>query len=218
MHRAVCRHCRKAEVMCYCAQLKPFKSCPEFIILIHPKETRKAINTGRMAHLMIENCHLLVGCDFTEDQKLNRLLADPTRRCVLLFPGPQSLDIESFQQREGETDQRLLTFIILDGTWAMAKKMYRLSPNLQALPQVMFHPSRPSRFSIRQQPDSHCYATIETVHHMIEVLGTHPAGEHHRLLDLFEDMVKKQIDYEERNQVECLSGAGKAEPDWRGGL
>ena len=185
--------------MCYCEQLEPFVSQPEFIILIHPKETRKAINTGRMAHLMLANGHLLVGCDFSEDVRLNQLLADPQRLCVLLFPGPAAVDIESFRQAAVPSDQRTWTFIILDGTWAMAKKMYRSSPNLRALPQVMFHPATPSRFSIRQQPNAHCYATIETIHHIIDVLGTHPGGEHHRLIHLFEDMVRKQIDYEEQN-------------------
>ncbi|RYZ60207.1 MAG: DTW domain-containing protein, partial [Proteobacteria bacterium] len=41
--REECYRCRKAKVMCYCAEVKTFASDPEFVILIHPKETRKAI-------------------------------------------------------------------------------------------------------------------------------------------------------------------------------
>ncbi|RYF49569.1 MAG: DTW domain-containing protein, partial [Cytophagaceae bacterium] len=83
--RPVCYRCRKAEVMCYCGDLKPFASDPEFVILIHPKETRKAINTGRMAFLALTNATLIVGNDLSEDETLNRILNDETKRCFLLF-------------------------------------------------------------------------------------------------------------------------------------
>ncbi len=194
-NRDVCYRCRKAQVMCYCGAIKGFASNPEFIILIHPKESRKAINTGRMAFLTIANANLLVGRDFSEDQTLNRILSNPLKRCYLLFPGSEAIDISEVPQAH-EGDERTVVFIILDATWSMAKKMLRLSSNLQKVPQVMFRPEVPSEFVIRQQPGSHCYSTIETIHHIIDVRGEQPKGEHHQLLTLFRSMVQKQIDFE----------------------
>jgi DTW domain-containing protein YfiP len=83
----------------------------------------------------------------------------------------------------------------------MAKAMYRQSRCLQTLPQVMFHPPRPSEFVIRKQPHVDCFSTIETIHHIIELMGTHPAGEHHRLMNVFRDMVQRQIDFELKHQL-----------------
>ncbi len=198
MTRTVCLTCRKADVMCYCEDIRPFASNPQFVILLHPKESRKAINTGRMAFLHLQNALLLTDSCFDDNQPLQRWLHDPGKRCHLLFPGPDALDIahwKSASTRDGRQD----VFIILDATWAMAKKMYRQSRCLQALPQVMFRPDQPSQFLIRKQPHPDCFSTIETIHHIIEVMGTHPTGEHHHLLRVFGTMVQKQIDYEMTN-------------------
>ncbi len=196
MSRPLCLRCRKAQVMCYCHSLETFTSNPQFVILIHPKESRKAINTGRMAFLHINNARLIVGSDFTMDQQLNQLLSDPHKKCWLLFPGEKALDLSEVKPQLAGSTQEEQVFIILDATWAMAKKMYRQSLNLQRLPQVMFRPTEASRFMIRQQPHPDCYSTLETIHHIIECFGTHPKGEHHRLIRVFQEMVQKQIDFE----------------------
>ncbi|RYZ54012.1 MAG: DTW domain-containing protein, partial [Proteobacteria bacterium] len=190
-----CYRCRKAKVMCYCAEVKTFASDPEFVILIHPKETRKAINTGRMAHLQIENSLLLVGCDFSDDPNLNRLLADESRQCYLLFPGTAAIQVSDLDEPHNYSGKKEV-FIILDATWSMAKKMFRLSENLKKIPQVMFHPTAASEFLIRQQPGFDCYSTIETIHHIIDARGRQETRPHDHLLTLFRDMVQKQIDYE----------------------
>lgn len=196
MSREICMHCRKAAVMCYCSKVQRFASTPQFVILLHPRESRKAINTGRMAYRHLENAELWVDADFSEHRALNQLLADPQKSCYLLFPGDQAIDLDTDAGRLLIQDGRQPVFIILDATWKMAKKMFQLSRNLQAIPQVMFRPTAPSQFTIRQQPHELCYSTIETIHHIIELMGTHPRGEHHHLMSVFKDMVQKQIDYE----------------------
>ena len=72
--RTVCGRCRKAAITCYCEAIQSFRSTPQFVILLHPRESRKAINTGRMAFLHLQNALLLVGTDFSEDQRLHQLL------------------------------------------------------------------------------------------------------------------------------------------------
>ncbi len=196
--RRLCYRCRKAKVTCYCADLRPFASEPEFVILIHPKETRKAINTGRMAFLSLTNAHLRVGVDFTDDPVLEGLIADPGRNVYLLFPGPLARDLKDLPRAEPGRD----VFVILDATWSMAKSMLKASPNLQALPRVMFEPPRASEFSIRQQPGLICYSTIETIHHVIESGGGMKGGEHHHLLTLFRAMVRTQIACESIHRAE----------------
>lgn len=193
--RDVCYRCRKAQVMCYCGDLRPFASDPIFVILIHPKESRKAINTGRMAFLSITNSILLVGDRFDDNSELRSILQNPRYRCMILFPGPEATELKDL----APTADRQDVFIILDATWAMAKKMFKSSRCLSALPLVAFTPSKPSGFAIRQQPAPECYSTIETIHHILEKRGCHPSGEHNSLLQIFETMVQKQIDFENSN-------------------
>jgi DTW domain-containing protein YfiP len=177
---------------------------PQFVILLHPKEARKAINTGRMAFLHIENARLFTAYNFDEHAGLNEILSDPTKRCFLLFPGPTALDLADFCDNMEVFNPAHDVFIILDATWSMAKKIYKLSHKLQKLPQVMFKPDRASQFLIRQQPHRDCYSTIETIHFIIDKLKTHPQGEHHELLQCFGTMVQEQIAYERANQRKKL--------------
>jgi DTW domain-containing protein YfiP len=195
MSRPLCLTCRKAAIMCYCKTIEPFSSQPQFVILLHPKESRKAINTGRMAWLHLNNARLMTDSSFDDHEPLRKLLDDPGKRCHLLFPGPNAQDIATWKNPAAPSDQEDV-FLILDATWSMARSMYRKSRCLQALPQVMFHPPKPSEFIIRKQPHVDCFSTIETIHHIIELMGTHPAREHDRLLLAFRDMVQKQIDFE----------------------
>lgn len=148
-----------------------------------------------MAHLSLSNSTLLKGIDFTNDLQLNSILSAPDKKCFLLFPGNDAQDISELS--EHSADGRTEVFIILDATWAMAKKMFRASQNLQKIPQVMFTPSTASEFVIRKQPDPHCFSTIETIHHILQLRGLPTDGESQNLLDIFRRMVQQQIAYEE---------------------
>ena len=170
-----------------------FRSTPQFVILIHPKESRKAINTGRMAYRFLENAFLFEGVDFTDHALLNDLIGDERKRCFLLFPGQHAINLNDLHEDENEQNKKQTVFIILDATWHMARKMYALSSNLQRIPQVMFYPDEPSKYLIRKQPHHDFYSTVETIHHIISVMGNHPDGEHDQLIKVFQKMVHAQV-------------------------
>lgn len=69
-----------------------------------------------------------------------------------------------------QVSERQLTVFLLDATWSGARKMLRLSPSLQRLPRLMFTPSAPSRYIIKQQPVEGCLSTLEAVHELLTVL------------------------------------------------
>ena len=66
---------------------------------------------------------------------------------------------------------RTLVVFILDATWALGRKMLRLSPVLQALPRLMFTPAAPSRYVIKQQPHPACLSTLEATHELLTALA-----------------------------------------------
>jgi len=128
---------------------------------MHPKELRKVKNgTGHLTHLSLPNSQLYIGIDFHQDSRINALTADPDKRCYLLYPGEESLDISV--NSLGEEGKETVVFV-LDATWACSKKMLRLSRNLQKLPRITFPFETPSDFEIKEQPCEQCLSTIESV-------------------------------------------------------
>jgi len=151
-----------------------------------------------MSHLCLQNSSLIDGEDFSENERVNAILADPTLYPVVLYPGPESVDLTRMtppeRRRFFPADREPVVFLI-DATWAHAKRMRRLSQNLRKLPTVCFTPPTLSSFHVRQQPRPHCYSTIESIHLVIELFRKGAERPHDNLLQVFAQMVQKQIDY-----------------------
>ena len=152
--------------------MKPIKTNTRFTILMHPKEyKRERIGTGRMTNLQLENSEIIVGIDFTHNERVNEILRDESQDTFILYPGRDNFNLSV---REGSEMTSFLgkrpNIIILDGTWFCARKMLRLSTNLQKLKRVSFDNAIKSKFIIKQQPESLCLSTIESVHTVIELL------------------------------------------------
>lgn len=149
-----------------------------FVFLMHPKEFKQEkAATGRLTRLCLANSELHMGMAFDGDEAVQELMRDPRNCCVLLYPGAAavnlSLGAEAAPVREfrGRLGDRRLVVFLLDATWSGARKMLRLSPSLQALPRVMFTPSAPSRYVIKQQPQEGCLSTLEATHELLTVLA-----------------------------------------------
>lgn len=142
-----------------------------FVFLMHPREARhERAGTGRMTHLCLPNSEILVGASFDRHPRLDALYADPAHHVVLLYPGTEAVDLSGGPAPERVCPPgRRLVVLLLDATWSGARKMLKESPALQRLPRVMFTPTEPGRFLIKQQPMEGCRSTLESVH---EVLGS----------------------------------------------
>ena len=86
---------------------------------------------------------------------------------------------------------------ILDGTWPCARKMLKLSKNLQQLKRVSFDNEIKSKFIIKQQPEPLCLSTIESVHTVLNLLkqGNVEQCETNDFLIPFEKMIESQVEY-----------------------
>lgn len=224
--RIPCPTCLKPPATCYCGRLRPFESAALFTILIHPKELRRRIGTGRMAHLGIRGSRFLVGADFASDSRLAALLADPTLAPAVLYPTRGALDLGEACTLEAAravfpAGRRPLV-IVVDGTWRSVRKMRRSIPGIASLPHVRFTAPRASGWgTVRLQPRAEYWSTIEAIHHVIDrldALGVAPAPEgraHDALIDVFQTMVREQEAYEQRGRA--ASGQVAARRGYRGG-
>jgi DTW domain-containing protein YfiP len=171
-----------------------------FVFLMHPKEFKQEkAATGRLTHLCLPNSELHVGVGFDGDDAVQALLRDPGTFPVLLYPGKTAVNLsaaESLPDFQRQLAGRTLLVVLLDATWSGARKMLKLSPSLQRLPRLMFTPSAPSRYVIKQQPQAGCLSTLESVHELLLALeraGLDRYPDPAQLLDVFQRMQDFQI-------------------------
>ncbi len=79
-------------------------------------------------------------------------------------------------------------FIMLDGSWAEAKKMFRKSPYLDRFPLLSINPDKPSRYKMREASKENQLGTAEVAARIIDLFGEHYNAE---LLDLWFDVFRE---------------------------
>jgi DTW domain-containing protein YfiP len=189
--RAVCSRCRRPEIVCWCDRIEPLDTRTRVCFLQHPREGRMPIGTARMAHLSLPNSELHLGVEFADDARVRALAAAPGT--ALLFPGEGALDPAALAA-QGRAPQ---TLIVVDGTWAQARKVVKKNPFLAALPRIGLRPPRPSNYRIRREPSDDCVSTIEAVAHVLAALEGEPSR-FASLLQPFDRMVDLQLEYSQR--------------------
>ena len=171
MSRVTCYRCLRPHSACLCEHIKALPTHAQFIFLMHPKELKKEkAATGRLTHLCLTNSKIIDGINFTLHPKLNKLIEDENNFVVVLYPGDQAKNLSRGEFYHSEIKNKKLVIIVIDGTWATAKKMMKQSKNLHSLPRICFTPEKPSEFLIKQQPHELCLSTIESVHLLIQNL------------------------------------------------
>ena len=206
MSRITCYRCFWPEPLCWCKSITPIETRTRFVFLMHPKEFKhEKAATGRLTHLCLTHSRIVCGVEFDRHETVQALIADPANYPVLLYPGRDAVNLTP---TEGEAPDarladlraqlagRVLTVFLIDATWALGRKMLRLSRTLQALPRIMFSPTAPSRYVIKQQPHPGCLSTLEATHELLVALEQ--AGLDHyprpeQLLALFQRMQDFQL-------------------------
>ena len=197
MSRDTCYRCFWPKPLCWCASIRPRATRTKFVFLMHPKEFKhEKAGTGRLTHLCLANSEIHVGIAFDDDAAVQALASDPHHFPVLLYPGATARNLSQGELSPLEIGDRRLIVFLLDATWSGARKMLRLSPSLQRLPRVMFNPSAPSRFVIKQQPQPGCLSTLEATHELLLALersGLDTYPDRSQLLQIFTRMQDYQI-------------------------
>ena len=196
--RIKCYKCMRPVVSCICKHIDPIHTKTRFIILMHPKEYKKEKNgTGRMTNLQLRNSEIIVGVDFTNNARVNEILTNEKSGSFLLYPGKDNFNLSVSKNSE------IISFMgdnphifILDGTWPCARKMLKMSKNLQKLKRVSFDNEIKSKFIIKQQPKSICLSTIESVFTVINLLkeGDLEQCDTKDFLIPFEKMIEYQVE------------------------
>ena len=197
--RIECYKCMRPSSTCICKHISPIQTKTRFVILMHPKEYKTEKNgTGQMTKLQLENSEIIVGIDFTNNNRVNEILTKETNSSFLLYPGKDNFNLSTRESSEVDSFMGDNPHIfILDGTWPCARKMLKLSKNLQKLKRVSFDNRIKSKFIIKQQPESLCLSTIESVYTVLNLLKERNLEQCDTkdFLIPFEKMIQYQLDY-----------------------
>lgn len=168
-----------------------------FVFLMSPKEFKQEkAGTGRLTHLCLPNSELRMGENFDADDIVQTLINDPQNFPVLLYPGVTARNLSKGDLTPADLGGRRLVVFLIDATWGGARKLLRLSSSLQRLPRIMFTPTAPSRYVIKQQPQEGCLSTLEAVHELLMTLERSGLDHYDRptqLLELFQRMQDFQL-------------------------
>lgn len=114
---------------------------------------------------------------------------------ALLFPSKDSVCLD-------EVDFEIKHLLVLDGTWAKARRMYYENPWLQFLPHLKLDMKTASLYSeVRHQPKVGCLSTIESIVCTLKGIGGDDTGRLQNLLDVFESMVVDQRRCKHENNI-----------------
>lgn len=193
-----CTSCFKATQLCLCPYINEFDPGVKFVILMHPKEAyQMRTGTGRITKLTLRESEIIVGVDFTENERLNALLKDEEYYPLMLYPGE---DAKTAAELKPLDIKKKLLILVIDATWAEAKKMVRLSTNLHTLNKISFRSGYRSNFRIKKQPKEECLSTIESCYYLIKELKEADVVSQdidpQPLLSVFDKMVEQQLECE----------------------
>lgn len=163
-----CVRCFKPITNCLCKYTKEIDSGVKFVFLMHPKEAKKQrTGTGNLAHISLKNSEIIVGFEFSQNQRLMQLLNDPQYFPVMMYPGEDAwtANKEGFKET---LNGRTMLVLILDATWFCAKKLIEHNPFLLELPRFSFSGDYRSIFTFKHEPKPEYISTIETCYYLIK--------------------------------------------------
>lgn len=185
-----CAGCRLVASHCVCA-LRPQLSTRAGVCLIMGDiEALKPSNTGWLVADVVTDTWAFGWSRTAVDAGLLALLADPSWQPWLVFPGefvpPGRVVTDLPPDAPGSAPGRKPLFVLLDGTWSEARKMFRKSPWLDALPVLSLHPDVVSNYRLRRSARESHFCTSEVAALCLALAGeTHAAQSLAAWLDVF---------------------------------
>lgn len=171
-----CQRCLLPHKNCLCATLQPQQARSRFCLVMFDTEPMKPSNTGRLIADILPETQAFGWSRTEPDAALLAAVQTADYQPMVVFPGAYA-----------DADRQVLTtppiggkpplFIMLDGTWTEARKMFRKSPWLDSFPVMSLDVATPSRYTLREAhaPGQHCTAEVAAA--LLEQAGDVPAAQ-----------------------------------------
>jgi DTW domain-containing protein YfiP len=210
-----CPLCQLAKQFCIC-EISPIKedvkTTAGFLLLMCDTEVLKPSNTGKLIADLIPDTFAFLWSRTQENPGLLAVINDEKWFPLVVFPQEYADDERKvFTNSVICPEGKRPLFIMLDGSWREAKKMFRKSPYLDRFPMVSFDVKtaiqavsgncqsknnsqlspvgQDSRYTVRKTELEHQFSTAEVA---ARVLDMHGESNNAHVLDLWFDVFNFQ--------------------------
>jgi DTW domain-containing protein YfiP len=173
-----CPGCMLGRHLCICEFRPEVESSCAFCLIYYQGEVFKPSNTGRLIADVVADNFAFQWQRTELDEALQALLSDPVYQPILVFPheyAHASQRITHPQDLESVREGKKPLFVLLDGTWREAKKMFR-SAWLQVLPVLGIQPEMASAYHLREAAHLHQLCTAEVGVALLNLQGDSQAA------------------------------------------
>ncbi|WP_090047408.1 tRNA-uridine aminocarboxypropyltransferase [Limnohabitans sp. 2KL-27] len=171
-----CAGCRLVPSHCLCALQPVVPTQAGMCLLMADIEPLKPSNTGWLIADVVTDTFAFGWARTEVDPALLALLADPQWQPYVVFPGEFVASERVVQAVTVTKAGKRPLFILLDATWPEARKMFRKSPYLNALPVLSLNPEQVSNYQLRRSRRDDHFCTSEVASLCLDLAGeTHAA-------------------------------------------
>jgi DTW domain-containing protein YfiP len=180
--RERCAGCRLLPSHCMCGLRPSLPTRSGVCLLMADIEPLKPSNTGWLIADVVADTFAFGWARTETDPALPLLLNDPQWQAYVVFPGeyvaPERV-VHSVAPPDpaGAGPGKRPLFILLDGTWAEARKMIRKSPGLDHLPVLSLEPEQLSQYKLRRSRRDDHFCTSEVAALCLTLAGEALAGQ-----------------------------------------
>lgn len=180
-----CARCRLPDPNCLCALRPTVTTRAGICLLMHEIEPMRPTNTGWLVADVVADTEAYTWSRTEPQESLLALLRDPQRAPYVVFPS-EGVDPQRVVSEVTTDPARRPLFVLLDGTWSEAHKMFRKSRYLEGLPVLALRAERNSRYRLRCTRGDAQLCTAEVAALCLDLAGeTHAAHALDAWLDVF---------------------------------
>ncbi len=179
-----CAGCRLVPSHCLCALRPQVPTRAGVCLIMADIEPLKPSNTGWLIADVVADTFAFGWARTEVDPALLALLADPQWQPYVVFPG-EFVAAQRVVTEVIPVDGKRSLFVLLDGTWPEARKMFRKSPYLDHLPVLSVQPERLSSYRLRRSRRDDHFCTSEVAALCLELANEAHAAE---VLDAYLDV------------------------------
>lgn len=171
-----CQGCLLPEKHCLCASIRVQSARSRFCLVMFDTEPMKPSNTGRLIADVLPDTQAFSWSRTEPDPLLLQAVASEAYQPLVVFPASYADEGRQIVHSPPLSGKPPL-FIMLDGTWNEARKMFRKSPWLDRFPVISLNVTAPSRYRLREAHGEGQHCTAEIAAALLHQAGDRAAGE-----------------------------------------
>ena len=171
-----CKRCHLPTLACICKFAPSIATNVNFWLLVHELEFFKPTNTGKLIAESIENTYSFTWRRKEDPENLIKMIESNKYNPYVIFPDDNdeyNPRVQEYKEIKGKDP----AFIIIDGTWSQARKIFRKSVYLEKIPMLSLNTNRESEYILRSPSEKNHICTVEVAIELLKITGDSKASQ-----------------------------------------